>query len=132
MAYTRMGDRTDWRNPIVVSVHVNNSASETNVPVYIPYNDVRCVYIYSLVVTAIDGDGDMEVDFEYTDAGGTTEFATMTVAASGAVGTATDATISRPDIAAKMNEKGYITVEVDGSSTGTGALNIFFYFEPIL
>jgi hypothetical protein len=132
MAYTRQADAKALNDPLVVSVYVNNSAAETNVPVYIPYNDVRCVYIYSVVATAIDGDGNMEVDFEYVDAGGTTEFATLTVAASAAVGDIDEATISDAETARKFHEKSYINIEVDGSTTGTGAINIFFYFEPIL
>jgi len=132
MVYTRMGDRTSWNNPIVVSVYVNNSIAETNVPVYIPHNDVRCVYIYSLVTTAIDATAAMEVDFEYVDSGGTTEFATMQVAGSSTVGTVDEATITDALTAAKMNQDGYIQIEIDGSSTGTGAINIWFYFEPIL
>ena len=132
MAYTRQSDRTHWNDPIVVSVYVNNSAAETNIPVYIPHNAVRCVYIYSLVATAIDGTGAMEVDFEYVDSGGTTEFATLSVDASAAIGDVDEATISNAAVAAEMNEDGYIQVEIDGSATGTGALNIWFYFEPIL
>lgn len=131
MAYSRIGDATSWNNPLVMSIYVNNSAAETNVTVPVPWNDVRCVYIYSIVATDIDNTGAMEVDFEYNAAGGT-EFATLTVAQNDGVGSIDEATISDTKTAALFNEKSYINVEIDGSATGTGALNIFFYFEPVL
>lgn len=131
MAYTRQADAKALNDPLVASVYVNNSAAETNVRVPVPWNDVRCVYIYSIVATVIDNTGAMELDFEFNAAGGT-EFATMTVAQNAAVGTVTEATISDAETARKFHEKSYINVEIDGSSSGTGALNIFFYFEPIL
>jgi hypothetical protein len=132
MAYTRMSDRTAWNDPIVICAYVKNSAAATNVPIYVPYNDVRCVYIYSVVETAIDNTGDAVVTFQFVNAGGTTAFATLTAAQNDGVGSVDEATFSDTDTAALMNEDGYINVNIDGSATGTGALNIFFYFEPIL
>ncbi len=131
MAYTRQSDPVALHDPLVIHVHVQNSVSETNVQVPVPWNDVRCVYTYSIVSTAIDGVGDMEVDFEFNAAGGT-EFATMTVATSAAVGDIDEATMSDTATAALFHEKSYINVEIDGSGSAAGAINLYFYFEPIL
>ena len=131
MAYSRGADAKAFNDPMVVCAYVQNSAAETNVKIPVPWNDVKCTYIYSVVETAIDGTGNMEVDFEFNAAGGT-EFATLTVAASAAVGTVTEGTITNSTTAALFTEKSFINVEIDGSSTGTGALNLYFYFEPIL
>ena len=131
MAYTRMADAKALNDPLVVHAYVTNSAAETNFRVPVPWNDVRCTYIYSVVAVAIDGDGAMEVDFEFNAAGGT-EFATLTAALSSAVGDIDEATISDAKTAALFTEKSYVNIEIDGSTTGTGALNVYLYFEPIL
>lgn len=132
MAYTRMADEKGFNDPLVIHAYVTNSASETNVRVPVPWDDVRCTYIYSVVETAIDADGDMVVTFEYNAADGTT-IATLTAAASSTVGTVDEATFSTPDTHGNLFHKtSYMNMSIDGSTTGTGALNVYLYFEPIL
>jgi hypothetical protein len=126
-----MSDAKGWNDPLVVCVHVNNSITSTDVRVPVPWNDVRCTYIYSAVATAVDATGDMVIDFEFNAAGGT-RFATMTIAASAAIGDIDEATFVDPKTAALFTEKSYVNIEIDGSATGTGSANIFMYFEPIL
>jgi hypothetical protein len=121
-----------YNDPLVVHAYVTNSAAETNVRVPVPWDDVKCTYIYSLVETAIDGDGAMAVTFEFNAADGTT-IATMSVDASATVGTVDEATFATPNTAGNLFAKDtYMNISIDGSTTGTGALNIYMYFEPIL
>jgi hypothetical protein len=132
MAYTRQSDAVAAHDPLVVHAYVQNSAAATDVTIPVPWNDVRCVYIYSIVETAIDATGDCVLKFEFNAAGGT-QIATMTVASSAAVGDIDEATFDTPSTAVNMfTEKSRINIEVDGSSAAAGALNIYFYFEPIL
>jgi hypothetical protein len=81
------------------------------------------------VHTAIDGDGDMVIDLEL-GAGTDLDIMSMTVAASSAVGTVDEATFDTESYGRHLDNTKIINVEVDGSSTGTGAIQLFMYFEP--
>ena len=119
--------------PGVLSIVVNNSAAETNIPVSVPWKNCRLAHAETVVTTAIDGDGAMEIDLELNAAGGT-EMMSITVAASSAVGDVDYASVSNAAACNKLDRdntsRDVINIEVDGSATGTGQVMLFLYFEP--
>ena len=119
--------------PAVISLNVKNSAAATDVPIYVPWKHCQLSYVYAVVTTAIDATGDMVVKFELNAASGTRMY-NLTAAGSAAVGTAYDATVSTQaaceNLSSDNTARDVVNIEVDGSSTGTGALQIFLYFEP--
>lgn len=134
MAYTRAGSSVGTMpvpgvDPGVISIHIENSASATDRAIKVPWNGCRLVYAYTVNHTAIDGDGDMVMTLELDEAGGTT-LGTITPVASGAVGTVTEVVWSAKESARSLTSANSINVEVDGSTTGTGAVQLFLYFEP--
>ena len=118
--------------PSVLSVYVPNSAAETNIVVYVPWKRCKLSYAYTTVVTAIDATGDMEIDLELNAAGGT-EMMTITVAASSAVGTLDEGTVSSQaaceDLSSDNASRDAVVVEVDGSAAAAGAVMLYLYFE---
>lgn len=120
--------------PAVISVYVPNSASEINIPFYVPWRDCRLAYVTSTVVTVIDNTGAMEVDIELNAASGT-EMMTLTIAQNAAVGTQTEATVSTQaaceNLSRSDTSRDVINIEVDGSSSASGAAMLFFYFESM-
>jgi len=118
--------------PAVISLLINNSASETNLPVYVPWKRCKLSYIYGIVTTVIDNTADLEIDFELNAASGT-EMMTMTVTKNSAVGTVFEATVSNADACKNLSSdntsRDAVNVEVDGSSTGTGQMMLYMYFE---
>ena len=119
--------------PAVLSVYVANSAAETNMPVYIPWKNCRLVYAYTVVVgAAIDATGAMEIDLELNAAGGT-EMMSIQVAASSAVGTIDEASVSNASACKNLSRddasRDAINVEVDGSASAAGAVMLYMYFE---
>lgn len=134
MAYSRRSSQdgsmpVPGADPGVVSVYIPNSASETNIPVKVPWDGCRLAYACSSVVTAVDTVGAMEIDLELDTAGGT-EIMTLSVAAGSAAGTEDEATFSSESTGRHLDKSNKIIVEVDGSTTGSGAANLFLYFEP--
>lgn len=134
MAYTRRTSaegslKMPGADPGVISIHIENSASETNIPVKVPWEGCRLAYVYSLVHTAIDGDGDMVIDIEL-EAGTDADIMSMTVASSSTVGTVDEATFDTESYGRHLTDGTILNIEVDGSTTGTGAINMFLYFEP--
>ncbi len=130
MAYTRQSDAVALHDPLVLHQFVKNS-NQSDVAVRVPWDDVKLVYIYSIVETAIDGNGNCVITFEFNAAAGT-EIATMTVALSSGVGTIDEATFSD-----RLNQPVFwngsvVNMDINGDSSAAGALNIYFYFEPIL
>jgi len=119
--------------PGVVSVLVNNSAAETNIPVYVPWRSCKLSYAYTVCTTAVDTAGAMEIDLELNAASGT-EIMTITVAANAAVGDIDEATFTSQAAGKNLSyddaARDAINVEVDGSSTGTGQVMLYMYFEP--
>ena len=131
MAYSRRMDvtRPGPGDPGVLWVYMQNSAAETNCTVKVPWDDVELVYAYTYVATAIDATGDCEIDLELNAAGGT-ELGTITIAASGAVGTIDEATMSAAR--APLGNGNSINVEMDGSASAAGAVMVYLYFEPAI
>jgi hypothetical protein len=130
MAYTRQSDAVALHDPLVLHHYVKNS-NQSDVSIRVPWDDVKLVYIYSIVETAIDGNGDCVLTFEFNAAAGT-EIATMTVATSAAVGDIDEATFSD-----RLNQPVFwngsaVNIDINGDSSPAGALNIYFYFEPVL
>jgi len=119
--------------PGVVSVVVNNSASETNIPVYVPWRNCKLSYAYTVCTTAVDTAGAMEIDLELNAASGT-EMMTISVAANSSVGDIDEATVSSAAACKNLSydnaSRDAVNVEVDGSSTGTGQVMLYLYFEP--
>lgn len=118
--------------PAVLSVHVNNSASATDIPVYVPWKNCRLVHAVAYVATAIDTSGAMEIDLELNAASGT-EMMSISVAASSAVGTAAEATVSSADACKHLDRddanRDAVNIEVDGGTGASGAVNLQLYFE---
>jgi hypothetical protein len=116
---------------MVLEITVNNSAAETNIPIWIPWDEVDLDHITAVVTTIIDTTGAMEVDFELDAAGGT-ELMTISAAAAAAVGTEYDATVTTKaacnNLGRNQSARDRIVIEVDGSATGTGQLHIRMFF----
>ena len=133
MAFTRYNSMVPAsplpNDPGVLWAHITNSASETNIPVYVPWDNCQLVHAYTTVTTAIDSTADMEIDLELTEAGGT-EIMTISVPKSSAVGTVTEATFTSRAAGRHLKNGSIIMVEVDGSAAAAGAANIYLYFEP--
>jgi hypothetical protein len=129
VAYTRRSDpkRPGPGDPGVIWHVINNSAAETNIPIQVPWDDVELVYAYTAVQTIIDNTAAVEIDLELNAAGGT-ELASLSIAKNSGVGTITEFTMN-PETRTVLARNSSIVVEVDGSSTGTGRLNLFLYFE---
>jgi len=125
-----MADAKDFTDPLVLHAYVPNMDSG-NFNITVPWDDVRCVYIYSVVTTAIDNNGAMVLTFKFNSSSGTT-FATMTVAQNESVGGIDEATISNASVAASFARGSFINIGVNGDSSPAGAVNAWFYFEPIL
>jgi len=119
--------------PGVVSVYVPNSAAETNIPVYVPWRNCKLSYAYTVCVTGIDTAGAMAIDLELDAASGT-EIMTISVAASSSVGDIDEATFTSQAAGKNLSydntSRDAVNVEVDGSTTGTGAVMLYMYFEP--
>ena len=133
MAYTYNKDKRCplQCEPGVLSIRIPNSAAEVNIPVYVPWKDVELMYAYTVCTTSIDATGHMEIDLEVNASGGT-EIGTAQVAASSSPGDIDEFTITagtRLDYADAGIDA--INVEVDGSSTGTGAVQLYLYFEKV-
>jgi hypothetical protein len=118
-------------DPAVVCVPLVNSAAETNVGVKVPWNNCKFVYAYTAVTLVIDNTADLEIDLEI----GATEVATITITKNNATGTIDEATLTNTTAAdnlrKNLNVNSIINVEIDGSSTGTGAFMLYLYFEPM-
>ena len=118
--------------PAVLTINVKNSASATDIPIYVPWKHCQLSYVYAVVTTAIDGTGNMVVKFELNAAGGTRMY-NLTAAGSAAVGTVYDATVATQsaceNLSSDNSSRDAVNIEVDGSTTGTGALQIYLYFE---
>ncbi len=118
----------------MITAHVRNIVSaEVNVLVPIPWENVRLVKAVASVTEVVDGVADWEIDLELNAAAGT-EMMSITVDSSAAVGTIWEGTITTPaacqDLSAANAARDAICIESDGSGTPTGAVNIYFYFEP--
>jgi hypothetical protein len=106
-----------------------NSTASTNVPVYVPWKRCKLVYAYTVVTEAIDATGAMEIDLELNAAGGT-EFASISVAGSSAVGDIDEATIaSYPHFDRDDASYDAVNVEIDGSAAAAGSVMLYMYFE---
>ena len=133
MAYTRRGS-ADGNTPLpgadpgVLCVRLTNSAAETNIPIKVPWDGCRLAYAYTVVHTAIDTVGAMSIDLEIDAAGGTTIGSVDTSGAT--VGTETEITWSDESAGRHLDSSNKIIAEVDGSTTGTGAVDLWLYFEP--
>lgn len=133
MAYTAKRRNTQQVpcEPGVLSVYCPNSAAESNILVDIPWKNCQLSHAYAAIVTAIDTVGNMVVDLELDAAGGGDM---MSIAVTGAAGTQVDATVDSQARCENLDrdnaDRDKINIEIDGSTTGTGAAMIYMYFEP--
>ena len=118
--------------PAVLSVYVPNTAAETNISVYIPWRNCRLAYAYAVNVTAIDNTGTSKIDIELNAAAGG-DMMTIALAQNGPVGTVTEATVvtqaNCENLSREDTGRDAVNIEIDGSSTGTGAVMLYMYFE---
>jgi len=120
----------------MLTAHVRNIVSaEVNIPVPVPWENVRLVKAVAVVTEVVDGVANWEIDLELNAAGGT-EMMTITITKSSAVGAIFEATTTTESACQGLTSKfatlDAIVIESDGSATPTGAANIFLYFEPEL
>jgi hypothetical protein len=98
----------------------------------VPWRNCRLVYGYTVVAKAIDGTGDM-VCLIQLDAANGTQMASVTIPASSAVGAVTEFTITTESVCSNLGRddtgRDAISIDVDGSTTGTGSANFYFYLE---
>jgi hypothetical protein len=116
--------------------YIPMTTAEINVPVYVPWNNVRLAYATAMympgpaavVGTALDG-GDWEIDLELDGAGGT-ELMSVTFATSTAVGTVSEFDFSDIGACGGLSDKSIIMIESDGHADSTvGGAHITLYFE---
>jgi hypothetical protein len=121
--------------PGVISQVVNNSATEANVLIDIPWKSCKLVACYSTVTTRIDSStGGMAMKLELNANGGT-EMMAGTPAAADAIGTQTAFTVTSAAACNNLDRddtsRDKINIQVDGGTTGTGQVMLHMYFEPI-
>jgi hypothetical protein len=119
--------------PAVISINLTNSASETNVPVYVPWKHCQLSYVYSVVTTAIDATDDLVIQLQLNGTTGTAMY-DMTVAGSAAVGDIDEGAVNTQsaceNLSSDNTSRDAVNIQIDGSSTGTGAIQMYLYFEP--
>lgn len=120
-------------DPGVVSAYIVITTGETNVPIYVPWDNVKLVYAYTTFSSNIGGavldGGACGVDLELDSAGGTA-LGTITIASGAAVGEIDELDLTSVAAAHGLNSTNAIMVEIDGhASTTLGAFNIYLYFE---
>jgi hypothetical protein len=128
MAYTRaMNAATQFGDPLILSVVCTASTNETNVPIYVPWDNVDLTYAYVVLTTIIDT-GNCQVDLE--DGAGGTDIGNVTIVESGcAVGDVTEVTLANPANRKNLLNSDTINIEIDGAS-GNGQFIVYMYFEP--
>ena len=135
MAYTRRGSKepstpAPGADPGLLPISkLANSASAVDLTYAVPWDGCRLAYAYCVTTTAVDTSGSMAIKLELDTAGGT-QLGTCSPAAGSAVGTITELTWVDESSARHLDSANYINFEVDGSTTGTGAVDMFLYFEP--
>jgi hypothetical protein len=119
--------------PGVLPVVLNNSAATTDVLLDIPWKNCRLAHAMAVVTTAIDAAGSMVVDIELNAAGGG-DIMSLEATASAAIGTQYNATFddaTKGDALDRDNaDRDKLNIEVNGSTTGTGQLMLYMFFEP--
>jgi len=120
----------------VIQAYIRNRTSaEVNIPIPIPWEDVRLVKAIAVVSEVIDNVGAWAIDFELDKAGGT-EMMSIDIAASDAVGTIYEATVTNQAACERLSSKNptrdAIVIEADSAAAASylGAANIFLIFEP--
>ncbi len=119
---------------ILGPIPLTNNATEFQTLIDIPWQECKLVSARFDVTTAIDGDGSMEIDIELNAAAGT-EMMSLTATASAAVAAQYYGTVTSAVACNKLDrddaDRDKINIEVDGSTTGTGAGMLWLMFEPI-
>ena len=135
MAYTRRGSKKASTpipsDPAVLGpIRLTNAATAFETTIAVPWDGCRLAYAYCVTITGVDTEsGGMGIKLELDAASGT-EIGTCTPAASSAVNTLTELTWVDENAARHLDSGNYINIEVDGSTTGTGVVDLFLYFEP--
>ena len=127
MAYARKSgaDCPVGGDPWIKTIKVPLTTDETNIPVYVDYNNANLVHVRATVAAVTDGLVN-EIDIEVGAAGGT-EVATMTILSSSAVGAVFDATLSNEPARLGLSYTQTLMIEQSGaSSVGTVSLDFIF------
>jgi len=121
-----------------LTAHIRNiTSAEVNIPVPIPWENVRLVKAIAVVTEVIDDVGAWAIDFELNAAGGT-EMMSLDIAKSAAVGTIYEATTTTEsacqNLSAANASRDAVVIEADSAAAASylGAANIYLYFEPEL
>lgn len=111
---------------------VANAATATDMTVYVPWKNCRLVYAVAYVTTAIDTVGAMEIDLELNAASGD-EMMSLSVTAGSAFASIIEGTVSTAAACKNLDRddatRYAVNIEVDGSTTGSGAVDLLMYFE---
>jgi len=134
--FSRHHDKTD---PLDCDIKVawayirNVVSAEVNAPVPIPWEDVRLVKAIAVVSEVVDNVGNWEIDLELNAAGGT-EMMSISITKNSAVGAIFESTVTTQSACERLSSRhptrDAIVIESDGSATPTGAVNMWFIFEP--
>ncbi|MHA2084996.1 MAG: hypothetical protein ACXABD_14655 [Candidatus Thorarchaeota archaeon] len=127
-AYPGPGD------PGVIAALLNHSVAGSSAPstvaLKVPWDNVRLVYGYTAVTTALNSKGSLVL----TVTDGTTTLESGTIAASAAVGTVadlTEATSRSANIARdNLTNASTLTLSWYGAASATGQVMVYLYFEP--
>jgi hypothetical protein len=118
--------------PAVISINLKNSAAATDIPIYVPWKHCQLSYVYSVVTVAIDSTNPLVMKVELDAAGGT-RMMDMTINTSASVGDIDEATVTNQyaceNLSSDDPDRDVVNIEIDGSSTGTGAFQLYLYFE---
>ena len=135
MAYTRQGSKKA-STPIpsdpaqMGPFQLANSASAVDLTYPVLWDGCRLAYVYCVTTTAVDTEsGGMGIKIELDTAGGT-QIGTCTPAAASAVNTLTEITWIDKTAARHLDSGNFINLEVDGSTTASGVVDLFLVFEP--
>ena len=117
--------------PAVLMCKIKNADSE-NLPIYVPWSDVELTYAYTIVTTAIDGNGDCVLTLKRDSSSGTT-IGTITIATSATVGTLDEISITNRNVRLDYADSGMdaVNVGVNGDSSPSGEFDLYLYFERV-
>ena len=119
---------------ILGPILLTNNATEFQTLIDIPWKECKLVSARFDVTTAIDSAAAMNIDLELNIATGTLMM-NVSVTAASAVAAQVYGTVSSAEACNKLDRdnaaRDKINIEVDGSTTGTGAGMLWLMFEPI-
>ena len=119
---------------ILGPIPLTNNATEFQTLIDIPWKECKLVSARFDVTTTVDTVGAMNIDLELNAASGTAMM-NVSVTAGSAVAAQLYGTVTSAAACNKLDRdntaRDKINIEVDGSTTGTGAGMLWLMFEPI-